>query len=103
MGRDLRPMFREGCGTVGSCAAQRDPPRSRALSYLQTPRVIAILLAFLLSGAGLALLLTGALGRETSAASGPLTGSPPSFTTAGDRWTLDQVLEIGRASCRERG
>jgi cell division protease FtsH len=67
------------------------------LSNLRTPRVIAILLAFLLSGAGLALLLTSGLGDGAAGPAGPVTGSPPTFTTTGDRWTLDQVLAGARS------
>ena len=48
----------------------------------------AILLAFLLSGAGLALLLTGVFGGRSAGTAGPVTGSPPTFTTIGDRWTI---------------
>ncbi len=67
------------------------------MTFLRTPRVIAILLAFLLSGAGLALLLTGVFGGRSAGTAGPVTGSPPTFTTTGDRWTLDQVLGAARS------
>jgi cell division protease FtsH len=68
------------------------------LSHLRTPRVIAVLLAFILSGAGLALLLTmGFAGRPSAASSGVVTGSPPTFTTAGEGWTLDELLRRARA------
>ena len=67
------------------------------MTFLRTPRVIAILLAFLLSGAGLALLLTGVFGGRSAGTAGPITGSPPTFTTTGDRWTLDQVLGAARS------
>src|SRR3990170_5312093 len=93
MGRDHRPMFRAGCGTVRSSAALKIT-RSRSLSYLRTPRVIAVLIAFVLSGASLALLLT--VGPLSPASTAPVTGSTPTFTTAGDRWTLDQVLGAAR-------
>ena len=56
--------------TQGSCW-------SHVLTNLRTPRAIAILLAFLLSGAGLALFLTGGLGRGPTGSAGPVTGSPP--------------------------
>ena len=71
------------------------------MTNLRTPRVIAILLAFLLSGAGLALLLTVGLGGGGAGSAGPVTGAPPIFTTTGDRWTLDQVLG-GGAQWRDR-
>ena len=68
------------------------------MSHLRTPRVIAVLLAFVLAGAGAALLLTVGFGAgPASTTNGPLTGSAPSFTTAGDRWTLDEVLRRARA------
>src|SRR5688572_32268242 len=94
MGRDHRPVSREGWGTVRSRGALKTT-RSRALSYLRTPRVIAVLIAFVLSGAGLALLLTG--GPFGPASTTPVTGSAPRFTTTGDRWTLDQVLGAARS------
>jgi cell division protease FtsH len=63
------------------------------LSHLRTPRVIAVLLAFTLLGAGLALALTIGLSRSPWATpSGAVTGSTPTFTTAGERWTLDELL-----------
>ena len=67
------------------------------MTFLRTPRVIAILLAFLLSGAGLALILTAGLGGGSTGSAGPVTGSPPTFTTTGDRWSLDQVLGAARS------
>ena len=67
------------------------------MSYLRTPRVIAVLFVFILSGAALALVLTLGLGRGPAVADGPVTGSTPTFTTAGDRWTLDEVLRRARA------
>ena len=68
------------------------------MSHLRSPRVLAVLIAFLLAGAGLGLMLTIGLGSGTAApATGPVTGSVPTFTTAGDRWTLDQVLRGARA------
>src|SRR3990170_3290728 len=93
MGRDHRPMFRAGCGTVRSSAALKIT-RSRSLSYLRTPRVIAVLIAFVLSGASLALLLT--VGPLSPASTAPITGSTPTFTTTGDRWTLDRGLGAAR-------
>ena len=67
------------------------------MSNLRTPRVIAVLLAFILSGAGLALVLTVGLGGGPSTTpGGAVTGSTPTFTTAGDRWTLDEVLRRAR-------
>ena len=66
------------------------------MTNLRTPRVIAVLLAFLLSGAGLALLLTSARDGGASGSAGSVTGAPPTFTTTGDRWTLDQVLGAAR-------
>jgi cell division protease FtsH len=84
-------------GTVRSHAAPKIH-WSPALSYLRTPRVIAVLTAFILSGAGLALILTMGLGGTGAAtAPGAVTGSTPTFTTAGNRWTLDQVLAGARA------
>ena len=68
------------------------------MSHLRSPRVLAVLIVFLLAGAGLGLMLTIGLGSGTATpASGPVTGSVPTFTTAGDRWTLDQVLRAARA------
>ncbi len=65
---------------------------------LRSPRVIAVLAAFMLSGAGLALALSMVLGGgSATTATGPLTGSTPTFTTTGDRWTLDEVLRRARA------
>ena len=85
------------CGAVGSVSTQKihlEP----ALSYLRSPRVLAVLIAFVLSGAGLALALTIGLGGGSAAtATGAVSGSVPTFTTAGDRWTLDQVLRAARA------
>jgi cell division protease FtsH len=90
-------MFREGCGAVRSCAALKIT-WSPALSQFRSPRVIAVLLVFILSGAGLALLLTvGSGGGPGGSARGPIAGTGPSFTTAGDRWTLDQVLAAARS------
>ena len=72
------------------------------MSNLRTPRVIAVLLAFILSGAGLALVLTVGLGGgPATTPGGAVTGSTPTFTTAGDRWTLDEVLRRG-AQRRDR-
>ncbi len=65
------------------------------MSYLRTPRVIAVLIAFVLTGAGLALVLTVGLPGRSSTAMVP--GSAPTFTIAGDRWTLDQVLGAARS------
>src|SRR5687767_368181 len=97
MGRDLQRMVGPMCGTVRSRIALIDPTGASDLSFLRSPRVIAILLAFLLSGAGLALLLTGVFGGRSADTAGPITGSPPTFTTTGDRWTLDQVLGAVRS------
>jgi cell division protease FtsH len=70
---------------------------SQALFDFRSPRVIAVLFAFILSGAGLALLLTVGLGGGHGATpDGAVTGSTPTFTTAGDRWTLDEVLRRAR-------
>jgi cell division protease FtsH len=65
------------------------------LPNLRSPRVVAVLFAFTLAGVGLTLLVTLGFGRGT-AAPGPATGVP-TFTTAGDRWSLDQVLAAARA------
>jgi cell division protease FtsH len=68
------------------------------LSHFRSPRVIAVLVAFILSGAGLALVLTvGSGGGSSGSARGPMVGPAPAFTTAGDRWTLDQVLAAARS------
>jgi cell division protease FtsH len=68
------------------------------LSYLRTPRVVAILIAFFCSGVALALAVTTGLGGGLGVVpDGPVTGSTPTFTTAGERWTLDQVLRGARA------
>ena len=67
------------------------------MPHLRSPRVIAVLSAFILAGAGLALLLTVGSGGGPRSTEGPLSGSAPSFTTAGDRWTLDEVLRRARA------
>ena len=70
---------------------------SRSVSNLRTPRVIAVLLVFVLSGAALALLLTVGLGGwPVTTPGGAVTGSTPTFTTAGDRLTLDEVLRRAR-------
>ena len=67
------------------------------MSNLRTPRVFAVLLAFVLTGAALALLLTVAFGGGPGATpGGPVTGSTPTFTTAGAQWTLDEVLRRAR-------
>ncbi len=61
---------------------------------LRSPRAVAVLFAFALTGAGLALLLTlGVVGRAATPV--PVTGTP-TFTTAGDRWSLDQLLGAAR-------
>ena len=67
------------------------------MSHLRTPRRIAVLLAFTLLGAGLALLLTIGFNRGPWATpSESVTGSMPTFTTAGERWTLDELLRRAR-------
>jgi cell division protease FtsH len=89
-------MARFGTGRYGH-EQQSRTIWSRAVSNLRTPRVIAVLVAFILSGAGLALLLTIGLGGGLVATPGAVTGSTPTFTTAGDRWTLDEVLRRARS------
>src|SRR5918993_2479865 len=90
-------MFPDGTERYGRGQQQRTT-WSPALSHLGTPRVIAVLLVFMLTGAGLAALLTvGSRGGSDATTTGPVTGSAPTFTTAGDRWTLDEVLRRARA------
>jgi cell division protease FtsH len=81
----------------GTVMKQQRTTWSRALFNLRSPRVIAVLFAFMLSGAGLAMLLTvGFGGGPRATSSGAVSGSTPTFTTAGDRWTLDEVLRRAR-------
>ena len=62
---------------------------------LRSPRAVAALFAFALVGVGLTVFMILGLGRGAPAP-GPVTGTP-TFTTAGDRWSLDQVLAAARA------
>ena len=66
------------------------------MTNLRTPRAIAILMAVLVSGTVLGLVVASALGGAAGS-TGPVTGTPPTFTTTGDRWTLDQVLGAARS------
>ncbi|MBA2299169.1 MAG: ATP-dependent zinc metalloprotease FtsH, partial [Chloroflexi bacterium] len=56
---------------------------------------MAVLIALFLSGAGLIWLLTVGLGGA-STSTGPVSGGQPTFTTAGERWTLDEALAGAR-------
>ena len=67
------------------------------MSNRRTPRVIAALFSFILAGIALALFFTGAVGGTPQGSpGGPVSGSAPTFTTAGERWTLDEVLRRAR-------